>query len=176
MKNLLFVALLSIGLFSSCKDDEQDQNVLPEATQSGKNTAGALINGKVWVATTKKINQPGTYCEKLNNNYYLIKLDLRKDPERYTESIDLIVSIPNLEINQTYKVVNQTPDDGYNYASYTSNDKVSYSSNSNNTGRIKITRLDLQNQIVSGTFEFKAEDSNGNIVTITEGRFDKKFD
>jgi hypothetical protein len=40
MKNLLFVALLSIGLFSSCKDDEQDQNVLPEATQSGKNTAG----------------------------------------------------------------------------------------------------------------------------------------
>ncbi|SDF17521.1 DUF6252 family protein [Epilithonimonas hungarica] len=177
MKNLLFFTLLSIGLLSSCKDDEQDQNVLPEATQSGKNTAGALINGKVWVATTKKLNSnnDGTYCEKLNENY-LIKLDLRKNPDRYTESIYLIVSIPNLEINQTYEVINQTPDDGYNYATYISNDKVSYSSNPNNSGRIKITRLDLQNQIVSGTFEFKAKDSNGNIVTITEGRFDKKFD
>lgn len=177
MKNLFFLALLSIGLFSSCKDDDQDQNVLPEATQSGKNTAGALINGKVWVATTKKLNSnnAGTYCEKLNDNY-LIKLDLRKDPDRYTESIYLIVSIPNLELNQTYEVVNQTPDDGYNYASYTSNDKVSYSSNPNNTGRIKITRLDLQNQIVSGTFEFNAVDNNGNVVNITDGRFDKKFD
>ncbi len=177
MKNLLFLVVLSIGFFSSCKDDEQDQKVLPEATQSGKNTAGALINGNIWAATTEKLNSnnAGTYCEKLNENY-LIKLDLRKKQDRYNESIYLIVSIPNLEINQTYEVVNQTPEDGYNYASYTSNDMVSYSSNSNNKGRIKITRLDLQNQIVSGTFEFKAEDSNGNIVTITEGRFDKKFD
>lgn len=46
----------------------------------------------------------------------------------------------------------------------------------NHTGKLKITRLDIPKNIVSGVFEFKAVDEYANVVNITDGRFDKKFD
>ncbi|MGC4129941.1 MAG: DUF6252 family protein [Bergeyella sp.] len=176
MKNILFLAILSIGLLS-CKDDDQNPNVLPEATQSGKNTAGALVDGKVWVATTKQLdgNNGGTHCNA-NGNNYRITLDLRKDKDSYNNAIYIDVLIPNMEINKLYEIINQTPDNDFNYAIYTNGSGKSYSTNSNYTGKIKITRIDIQNQIVSGTFEFNAVDKDGNVVDITDGRFDKKFD
>jgi hypothetical protein len=174
MKNLLFLALLSIGLLSSCKDDNQDSTVLPEATQSGKNTAGAIINGKVWVATTKKINQPGTYCENSGNRTN-ITLELRQIENQGRNSISITAIIEDLELNKIYPL-SEDPDTGYKFAIYTDNNLVNYGTNSTNTGTIKITRLDLQNHIVSGIFEFKAVNNNGNVITVTEGRFDKKFD
>lgn len=173
----LFLSLIALGLFFSCKDRDQDNVVLPEVTQSGKNTAGALVDGKVWVATTDYINPPdGTFCEKFGN-FYDIRLDFRKVANRSINRIYIKAQIENLELNKIYEL-NQNPDLNFNYASYTNNEGISYSTQptSNYIGKLKIIRIDLQNQIVSGTFEFKAIDNNGNVVNITDGRFDKKFD
>ncbi|QIG88536.1 hypothetical protein G6R40_02160 [Chryseobacterium sp. POL2] len=176
MKNLFLLSLLTIGLFTACKDREPDPNVLPQATQSGKNTAGALVDGKVWVATTEFVYPPGTVCENFGNKTKIV-LDLRKIKNMGRNSIDIKIIIENLELNKTYEL-NQNPVSDFNYAIYTNNEGISYSTQltSDYTGKIKITRIDLQNQIVSGTFEFKAIDHNGNVVNITDGRFDKKFD
>ena len=43
------------------------------------------------------------------------------------------------------------------------------------SGRMTITRLDLNAQIVSGTFFFDVIDSNGNLREIRDGRFDMRF-
>ncbi|MGX9985774.1 DUF6252 family protein [Soonwooa purpurea] len=66
----------------------------------------------------------------------------------------------------------------YNYANYSDSNFNGYSTqpNSEYIGEVKITKLDLQHQIVCGTFELKGIDHNGNVVNITDGRFDKKFD
>lgn len=176
MKNFLFLALLSIGLFSSCKDDDQNLNVLPEATQSGKNTAGALVNGKIWVASTNFISPPnGTFCEKINNITY-IQLDLNSASEN--SRIFLKVAIENFEINKEYLISENIDTSDYNYATY-SKDNNGYGTypNSIYIGKITITKLNLlQDQMVCGIFEIKVKDNNENVINISDGRFDKKFD
>lgn len=51
---------------------------------------------------------------------------------------------------------------------------ISYT-NTIKKGELKITRLDLSNSIISGTFWFDAINSNGEIVKIREGRFDMHY-
>ncbi|MCC6684853.1 MAG: hypothetical protein IT247_07275, partial [Bacteroidia bacterium] len=44
------------------------------------------------------------------------------------------------------------------------------------TGQLNITRFDTINSILSGTFWFDARDkTTGEVVHITEGRFDNKY-
>ena len=42
----LYVMLV---FFASCKSCKKEINALPDATQTGANTAGCLIDGKAWV-------------------------------------------------------------------------------------------------------------------------------
>lgn len=178
MKNLFLLSLLAIGLFTACKDREPDPNVLPQATQSGANTAGALVDGKVWVATTNYINPIGglgTFCERINNTT-IIKVDLLHISDK--SRIFFNARIENFELNKTYILSENLDIMDYNYANYSDSNFNGYSTqpNSEYIGKLKITKLDLQHQIVCGTFELKAIDHIGNVVNITDGRFDKKFD
>ncbi|MGC4129943.1 MAG: DUF6252 family protein [Bergeyella sp.] len=172
-----FFALLSLCLFS-CRDKDQDPNVLPEATQHGANTGGALVDGKVWVASTKYLNTlggAGTYCEKIDNTT-LIQIDLRHVSDN--SRILIKAAIDNFELNKTY-ILSQNDSLDYNFARYIDNNSKWYLTQPNSTyiGKLKITKLNLlQDQMVCGTFEFKAVDKDGNTVNITDGRFDKKFD
>ena len=51
-----------------------------------------------------------------------------------------------------------------------------YDANDNNSGELKITKFDQINRILSGTFFFTGTDnSNGQTVNITEGRFDIRY-
>ena len=173
MKTKLFLLILFSLSVLACKERDADPNVLPAATQTGANTAGCLVDGKVWVATTYYLYPPGTYCENIGNKTK-ITLDLRQNKNSGSNSFDINMFIENLELNKTY-TLSENSDIGYN-AIYTDNNLVSYHTNIIYNGKLKITRLDIQNQIISGTFEFKAVDNNGNVVNITDGRFDKKFD
>lgn len=175
MKKLFFLILFSLSILA-CKERDADPNVLPAATQTGANTAGCLVDGKVWVASKKyiyPIGGAGTYVENVNN-VCKITLDLRNVSNESRILIKAIIS--DFELNKEYIVpINNQMD--YNICSYSPSLNVFYTSVlPNYTGKLKITRLDIQNQIISGTFEFKAVDNNGNIVNITDGRFDKKFD
>ena len=42
-------------------------------------------------------------------------------------------------------------------------------------GHMIITHLDRDKKIVSGEFSSEAENDNGQIIKITEGRFDKRY-
>lgn len=176
MKTLFTAGLLLLSLFA-CNDREQNTTVLPPATQTGANTGGALVDGKVWVASIKYINQQGgsgTFCENVGN-YYKIQIDLRGSTN--TSRILIQLNKENFEINKVYDLPISLDDYNKIGASYgDSNNNIFFAQQPNFTGKIKITRLDIPNNIVSGTFEFKAVDNNGHIINITDGRFDKKFD
>jgi hypothetical protein len=56
------------------------------------------------------------------------------------------------------------------------NSRVEYQTNSNSYGTVTFTKFDTENGIMSGTFEFEAQELNSEeIVNITEGRFDLTF-
>ena len=85
------------------------------------------------------------------------------------------MQIENFELNKPY-MLPQSDNTDKNTAFYTDNGITYLTKFIDYTGKITVTRLDLQNQIISGTFEFKAVNNNGKVVVITDGRFDKKFD
>ena len=170
----LFLFLIAFALLLSCKDRDQDSTVLPDATQSGKNTGGALVDGNVWVA---KIESPNLGAGGMNatmyqnvNGEYTLQIVLRsiENPSGNTILINVVS-------NQDFTLGNYTLNDNqYNRGVYYIS-PTSYYTDSSNTGTLNITKLDKTNNIVSGTFSFKAKSSGGQIVNITQGRFDKKF-
>ena len=173
MKKLIFL-IFAIVCLMYCKNRDQDFNTLPEVTDWGANTAGALVDGKVWVATTDRLNTAngsGTYCEKFNNNY-TIELDLRQEKNSYNNAILIKVLIIDLELNKKYDVIKETPDSDYSFAIFMDKDSKSFSTKPDHVGSITISKIDINNQIVSGAFNFNAIDKQGNAVKITDGRFD----
>ena len=50
-----------------------------------------------------------------------------------------------------------------------------FDTDNQNSGKLTITQLDLDAQIVSGTFFFDVIDQNGELREIRDGRFDMRF-
>ncbi|WP_418649502.1 hypothetical protein [Tenacibaculum aestuariivivum] len=73
---------------------------------------------------------------------------------------------------KTYNLIEES--EGNTSGAYGFNGTFSFT-NSNKTGQLTIMRLDLNNQIVSGTFWFDVIDHNGDLRQIRGGRFDMKF-
>ena len=49
MKNILSITMLALLCAASCKKENKNEDQLPPATQTGANTFGCLVNGKVWI-------------------------------------------------------------------------------------------------------------------------------
>ena len=173
---ILFLAVLFFII--NCKKRDNEPDFLPEETQNGANTGGAIVDGKIWVASNKRVNgnHGGTYCEIYNNN---ANIEIELNNVSNQSRIFIKALIPNFELNKTYLLKRDTPDSDYNLAYYLDTDKNVYMTQptSEYNGELKISRLDIKNQIVSGTFTFKARDYNDSkTINIIDGRFDRKFD
>ncbi|MDO5617054.1 MAG: DUF6252 family protein [Cruoricaptor ignavus] len=182
--------LLLLGLFSliliSCREDDSDKrvnpNILPEATQNGANTGGALVDGKVWVSSTKRYYRGAgeVYMIRSATGHFSLKVSMRHLSGDSEILIDL-EDITPLEVNKKYYFNNNSRDanDYYNttvvYGDLLSFKEYYYHSGYFADGYLIINRIDFEKRFISGVFEFTAEDENGNTVTITDGRFDKKF-
>lgn len=175
---LLLLALCSI--FAGCKKDNTNsatqQDILPPATQTGANTFGCLVNGKVWI--------PKGYEGTGRSNPHII----------YSTGLN---GLPYLQIS-TNNYNNQTSE-GYviiNLADLTNQGQYSYPKFNFSIGWSKvigncftqaidtiiqkraeavITKLDIPNRIISGNFNFKFKASQCDTVFVTDGRFDIKF-
>jgi hypothetical protein len=182
MKKLLLL-LCTTFLFSSCDKDGQifaGKDQLPAETQTGANTAGCLLNGQVFIPHQEGLS-PSLVCnyEFLDGQFYfnLYFGDLRgggvKDIAVQTHAI-------NLQVGQSYHLNKNIIDDGdfmgggaqYYISSILSKN---FYTKTNKVGELKITRLDLQNSIISGTFWFDAINSIGETVQIRSGRFDMHY-
>lgn len=182
MKNKLFIHLffLSIIFFSiaSCKKHKSDNPIdqLPPATQTGANTLGFLLNGVPW---TPKGWSGGT-----------TNLSLYFDPSYRGGTFNIATyRLLSQDNKQSFAIaLDSFQIAGDFYLSENSNLKVvfidriksctidAFDTSVYRDGKLIITKLDRQNQIISGTFDFTLYSSScGDTIKITNGRFDMKF-
>lgn len=192
MKNLfLLILAFTLSCCSRSSEDSSSQDQLPPATQTGANTAGCLVNGKVLIPKNGSQNIGGQPLYGLNlykgNNFWPNKDDywqLEIADKKNTNSIGVIIWLKTLITGNGDYIVGQSNGDLYTngplnpqiIAGITENgvNKIYYSSS--NSGTIKITRSDLSTgiSIYSGTFSATLynKDNPSDKIQITEGRFD----
>lgn len=175
-KNILLLLLLSMTL--SCCSNDDDNNTptnpidqLPPATQTGENTIGCLLDGNVFLPGNRP-NSTNCFYQFVNGEFYFVAAVGNEDSN--FNSLGLGIGTQKKEIIQgeTYSLIEL--EDNNAYGSYIYNSFSNYTSQTY-TGELTITKLDMQNQIVSGTFWYDVEDQDGIVHEIRNGRFDMQF-
>ena len=161
--------------FVSCKKERED--TLPAATQIGAGTFGCKINGRVYIpkgsSGTGAPNPKVQYDVDLNGQPYLT-IDANKFISNNVES-GVLISFGNLINIGTYLVPTNFKFSA-GWPEIIGACGVSTIDNSvHSFGGGIITRLDIPNRIISGTFDFKAVKPGCDTVRVTDGRFDIKF-
>lgn len=167
---------------SHCRKNKSQNPIdqLPPETQSGKNTFGCLIDGKVFLPKGSPFAGP---VMKAQYQYWNGKQGFSISASRSDGETVQSIAIGGSNIGSisagTFPL-NTGKVDGklsgtYNYVKVTTLGNL-YSTDPIRTGQINIKLFDSVNQIVSGTFWFDAIDSaTGKMVQIRDGRFDLPF-
>lgn len=177
MKNILFL-FSALMLLAGCKKSVDE---LPGATQTGANTFGLKLNGENWVPQKfAGINTPILQAVYTGLGDLRIKaMNFASEP---TET-EFHIYIKNAEGPGVYQLNQSTdiyPNVSGSYAYYVKrkiNPLNEWITGPEYTGTVTITKLDLTNRIVSGSFEFTAASMDGTAapITVTDGRFDIKL-
>jgi hypothetical protein len=177
MKSLFFI-LLTFAFFA-CKKEVTE---LPEATQTGANTFGALLNGAYWVPKGFGFAQTTPIVEarySANNSIFINARNFASSPKETEFEIYIkdFNGVGTYILNQTTnKFPNQTASYGY-YEERKFTIDNEWKTNNQYTGRVIVSYYNANEKIVSGTFEFEAINVYGDPkpITVTEGRFDVRI-
>jgi hypothetical protein len=185
--SIIILGLLLVG----CKKEEVDK--LPDATAHGANTAGAIVDGKIWVAKYKGGSSifNGNRIYQLSGGLYYIDTIRDADFQLHINKKWFNLRISNMEIGSGITIsVNQVPLTGVrynfnrnvcpepmcldlrNYGTYNDGSSL-FITSSIHQGSVTFTKADTIAAQYAGTFEFTASDSKtGRVVRVTDGRFD----
>lgn len=183
MKNIISLIFLSLMISTtSCNNDDDNNNgeTLPPATQTGANTVGCLVNGEVFLPKSEGINPAVVVNYEFVDGDFFFLLNFKDQRGTINEFVSIKTRFIELEQNETYSLNKNFDDDGdfaggggaYRPSTL---DNGEYLTTSSITGELTITRLDLSNSIISGTFWFDAINEEGEIVEIRDGRFDYEY-
>ncbi len=175
-KTLFLLILLPFwGLVGCSNDDDAPPpnpvDLLPPATQTGENTFGCLLDGKAFLPGGG-VNPLDCVYQYVDGGYYFSLQGNRRDSNYNLILIGL--STKRLEIQEGAKYTLKKNINGDAYGTFAYNAVFSHTSNIE-TGELTITKLDFENNIVSGTFWFDVKDDNGVVHEIREGRFDMQY-
>ncbi|MGI4870136.1 MAG: DUF6252 family protein [Janthinobacterium lividum] len=165
---------LALLLLTQChKDDPDPLSQLPEATQTGANTFGCLVNGQVW--------RPGGNDGTSNYSVYYdptyaqgtLSVATYRLTGNGTDQQIISINSDSMRTTGAYKLKvlghHQVGfGDHRTRCDYFSTDPGTYCK-----GSFTITRLDYKAGIVSGTFAFTLYKAGCDTVKVTQGRFDK---
>ncbi len=189
----IFLIVTILTLVNCNNNDDGFTPTLPEATQTGKNTFGCYINGKLLTPRdgTGTFNSAdrGMKYSGLGEgpNYLYNELKVRD----FKSGTGGLLKLHLTELHQNgigYFIINESNCEGQLEANQTINITVRcWNENTNSfewfcsvqdTGTINISRYDFENRIISGTFSCSAKnkDDSNDIIEITDGRFDIKWD
>ncbi len=183
------ILILSLMLLQSCSNnDDTFTPTLPPATQTGENTFGAYIDGKLltprdgdgtfgspdrgmrfWVSPPPGITYDELHVRDFKSGTGgIIKIhfdDLDQNGEG-TFTINESNCEDGIDANDNINITSRW----WNEATQT----FKWYCSIENGGIIVISRLDLVNRIVSGTFSctMQNRDDSNDIIEITQGRFD----
>ncbi|HEV7781486.1 MAG TPA: DUF6252 family protein [Chitinophagaceae bacterium] len=183
MKNILahralWAACLVLFLFASCKKDIEE---LPPATQTGAHTFGAKVDGNLWIPQGFGVFPANDILEARFTGPTSIMINARNFAKSPTET-EFEIYIVNVTGPGTYvfntDVVRASATT--NYAYYVKRELApqnEWQTSSTHTGSVTITKLDVVNNIISGTFQFNALNlyNSPQPISVTEGRFDIKL-
>ena len=163
--------------FVSCKKEK-----LTAQTQVGAKTFSCKINGVVHIPNDEAFSVRAIHTSLyINEDPEFYDLSISTNYSREKPSEQIFITLYKLKEIGIYKF------DGtkFRYGTYISNVLnnstgffgVKYTSRTFNKGEVNITKLDLVNKIISGTFWFEATNENNpdDKVSITNGRFDLKI-
>ena len=187
MKNLLLLLLVTFAI-SCCNKGDDDQpktelDKLPPATQTGANTAGCLVNGVAFLPKGYLVTG-NLVCNYIDGKDFILHISERivQGSSDNIRSIAVVSENQNLHDNVgvTFQLGQDNNNGNSKFGSYIINavaypDPNHYSTTSIIKGELKITHHDFNNAILSGTFWFDAINSNGEIIKVREGRFDKHY-
>ena len=175
MKKLILFTLLFTSLLSCCdKDDNEANEVLPPATQTGAGTFACKINGQSFIDTS------GGYFNcfyQLIDGKYFFGIQ-GKDKVGTQTSVTIGTTAKTVSEGETLQLLRNINGNAWAGGRFKLNINSSEFSNTdeNYTGELTITKLDFTNHIVSGTFWFNIKNPYTNeTVEIREGRFDTLF-
>ena len=185
MKKLVYF-LLCIFFFTACdKDDDQGSQdpieQLPKATQTGANTVGCLVNGEAFLPKGGGLaGNKNCFYQYVDGGYHF-KMGFSDFSGDTSYSVVVGTQNASIEEGETY-LLNSQPFFTNNIDGRGGGHSISgpsgfekYTTTSEVTGEMRITKLDFENHIVSGTFWFDAVNEDGEVVEIREGRFDMNF-
>lgn len=179
-----FILILSILIFS-CEKDEELTNI----NGDGSGGISCILNGTIMNPSGGGIG--GNRTCRINHlpeeDIYLFTVGFTSDQFGFSSvSAVAFFESPNgfqgiLDsgnfVGQTFDLFGMDNSNNYeNYGRVTKGnlnvDGRNYSTNNVRTGIMTIQHYDDERFTVSGTFEFEAENEFGDLITITEGRFD----
>ena len=172
-KNIVLLFSFLCFLIACDKDDEVciGLDCLPAATQTGDGIFGCLIDGKAFVETNTYFN---CYYQ-FNRGEYYFSLSAKVEDAIPIFNIRLATIAAEIEEGQIYSL--ECNEAGNHFAEVLIRTPLSRASTCNTSnGKLTITTLDFENQIVSGTFEFDIiNPSDNSVIEIRNGRFDTLF-
>lgn len=176
MKKTVVFSLLSILLFS-CKKEVKE---LPPATQTGANTFGLRMNGEMWVPQGfAGLPDNDKLVTRLLGNVLVITAQNFSSSPTETE---FEIRIFGVNGTGTYPLNTNTsyPSGPTSYGYHVKRRLTpldEWITSAAQTGSVNITKFDTTAQIVSGTFQFYAENRSNpaQTIAVTEGRFDVRY-
>ena len=183
MKTHLFLLLLCVlFLFSTCKKEESencsptseipgtlDSLGLPPATTTGANTMGCLINGEPWLPLKRNIFGDLRYdisftvgSQSMGGG---VSIQGRQDYDELESTIFLYTDPALTE--GIYPFTNEND----RYINH-NNDCGAYDVDTTYNNIIEITRIDFDEEIVSGGFKMRLINDECDTLLVTNGRFD----
>ncbi len=176
MKYILSAIVFLLLTAMSCKKDKATGDKLPPATQTGANTFGCLVNGKVYI--------PKGYSGTGNPNYKAVYEFFNGRPyfkiitERYVDDSfngEIYFSIDSWHHTGIYPIRANKNRKVYGGKFFNNCGISGFDTTTYQNGSFNVTKLALQNGIISGTFNCKIKPANCDTIRITDGRFDYKF-
>lgn len=174
----IFFAFVILLCFSACKKTIEN---LPEPTQTGANTFGCKLNGENWGPLKAGILPTAPILEARFGGTNAVFINARNFSRTPTET-EMEIYVANITGPGTYDLNQNTevsPGQTASYAYYEKrnlNIEDQWITGSAAAGQVVITKFDVTNRIVSGTFQFTANAKYGSAaINVTEGRFDVKI-
>jgi len=174
----IIIACFSVLLLASCKKDVTE---LPSDTQTGANTFGAKVNGELWGPQGFGPFPANNLLKATFNSFTSVLLINARNFASSPNETEFEIYLTGVTGPGTYMLNSNTSRLSTSSYGYFYKNKLNpveeWMTTADYTGSVTITKLDIANLIVSGTFQFNAI-SNAtppNALNVTEGRFDIKI-
>ena len=171
MKKFILFSFIIVLLISCSKDNE-----LTEIKYNGYGGISSKINGEIVKPKGGGI-YGNTDCriDQDTNGPVFFSVGYSNSNNNIFKSIRIVaLNVPYENMTgQTFSL--KSEQDSESFATYNLNIDLNdnfYNTNSIKNGELKILFHDRQKNIIGGTFWFDAINNNGEIVKVTEGRFD----